>query len=196
MRRGAFGQDPRGYTMRELKKRLRGELIGRRRAMDKAVRSAADLDILEQLKPLADKASAVFTYASTDTEVDTRRLIAYCLERNIPVATPVSGDTELSFYYISNASQLKTGRFGIDEPPPDRPAFADKDTLCVVPALCADGDGLRLGYGRGYYDRFLSGFAGRSVILCYSAFRRTVPAEPHDVKADLTIFDRHLTEVG
>lgn len=164
--------------------------------MDAAEKSAADEDIFEQLKPFVDKAGAVFTYASTDIEVDTRRLIAYCLEKRISVALPVSGDTELSFYYITDASELKKGRFGIDEPPRDKPAFADKDTLCVVPALCADGGGLRLGYGRGYYDRFLSGFSGCSVILCYSTFKQAVLAEPHDIKANFTIFDRYLTEVG
>lgn len=182
--------------MRELKKRLRRELIERRRAMDAADRSSADIDIFEQLKPFLDKSGAVFTYASTDIEVDTRRLISYCLDRKIPVALPVSGDTELSFYYITDVSELKRGRFGIDEPPFGKPAIADSETLCVVPALCADGEGLRLGYGRGYYDRFLSGFPGRSVILCYSTFKRSVPAEPHDIKAGFTIFDRFLTEVG
>lgn len=164
--------------------------------MDAAEKTAADEDIFEQLKPFVDKAGAVFTYASTDIEVDTRRLISYCLERKIPVALPVSGDTELSFYYITDVSELKKGRFGIDEPPRNKPAVADKYTLCVVPALCADGEGLRLGYGRGYYDRFLSGFAGCSVIVCYGTFKQAVPAEPHDIRANFTIFDRKLTEVG
>lgn len=157
--------------------------------MDKAAKSAADEDIFGQLKPFIDKARAVFTYVSTDIEVDTRRVIAYCLEREIPVALPVSGDTELSFFYINGVSELKKGRFGIDEPPTDRPAVADENALCIVPALCADGKGLRLGYGRGYYDRFLSGFAGRSVIICYRDFKMKVPAEPHDFKANFTIFD-------
>lgn len=196
MRQGALGQGSRGYPMRELKKQLRRELIERRKAMSAAEKSTADKDIFEQLKPFADKARAVFTYASTDIEVDTRRLIAYCLDRKIPVALPVSGDTELSFYYITDVSELKKGRFGIDEPPLDKPAAADKNTLCVVPALCADGGGLRLGYGRGYYDRFLSGFSGCSVIVCYGTFKQAVPAEPHDIKANFTIFDRKLTEVG
>lgn len=181
--------------MRELKQALRRELIERRRAMDKTAKAAADADIFEQLKPLLEGVSAVFTYASTEIEVDTRRLIACCIDKGIPVALPVSGDTELSFYYINNVSELKKGRFGIDEPPTDRPAFADKRTLCIVPALCADGEGLRLGYGRGYYDRFLNGFEGRSVILCYRSFKMETPAEPHDIKADMTVFDRDMTEV-
>lgn len=181
--------------MRELKQALRRELIERRRAMDKTAKAAADADIFEQLKPLLGGVSAVFAYASTDIEVDTRRLIGYCLDNGIPAALPVSGDTELAFYRINALSELKRGRFGIDEPPRGKPAFADKETLCIVPALCADGEGLRLGYGGGYYDRFLSGFEGKSVILCYGAFKREVPAEPHDIRADLTVFDRGMTEV-
>lgn len=176
--------------MRELKQSLRKELIARRKAMSFDEKRSADLDIFEQVKPLLDKASMVFTYASTDIEVGTRRIIAYCLEHGIPIALPVSGELELSFYFINSAYDLKKGRFNIDEPPRIYPAKADKDTLCIVPALCADGEGLRLGYGRGYYDRFLSGFEGVSVILCYKSFKRDVPFEPHDVKANITIFDR------
>lgn len=177
--------------MRELKKALRKELIRRRKNMPQDVKSAADADIFEQLIPLVDKASAVFTYASASIEVDTRRLIAYCLENGIPVATPVSGDTELTFYFINSADELSSGRYGIDEPT-NRTAQAvpDENSLCIVPALCADGTGLRLGYGKGYYDRYLADFRGRSVIVCYSGFRMEVPSEPHDRRADMTIFDR------
>ena len=87
--------------MRELKKALRKELINRRKAMDLSEKALADADIFEQLKPLVNKARAVFTYASTEIEVDTRRLIDYCLAKKIPVALPVSGDEELLFFYIN-----------------------------------------------------------------------------------------------
>lgn len=176
--------------MRELKQALRRELKAQRKAMSAEEKSRADEDIFEQAKPFLDKAGSVFTYASAPIEVDTRRIIAYCIECGIPIALPVSGDSELSFYYIKSADELSKGRFNIDEPPLTRPAAPDKDTLCIVPALCADGEGLRLGYGRGYYDRFLSGFEGTSVIFCYKSFRRQVPAEPHDIKASFTLFDR------
>lgn len=177
--------------MHELKSALRKELIARRREMEPDAKTAADQSIFEQLKSYADKAGAVFSYASSGIEADTRRLISYCLKQGIPVALPVSGEYELTFYYISGENELSKGRFGIDEPPRLRPAAADKNTLCVVPALCADGEGLRLGYGRGYYDRFLSGFPGTSVIICYKSFKRAVPSEPHDIRADFTIFDEN-----
>ena len=182
--------------MREIKNALRKELISRRKAMNISEKAAADKDIFEQLVELVDNAEAVFTYASTEIEVDTRRIIDYCLEKNIPVALPVSGDAELEFFYINSASELKKGRYGIDEPPQTLPAVSSERTLCIVPALCADGDGLRLGYGKGYYDRFLSDFSGTSVIICYDDFRREVPAEPHDRKADYTFFNRKTVNDG
>ena len=182
--------------MREIKKALRKELIERRKSMDILEKSSADRDIFDQLKAFIFDFDKVFTYASTEIEVNTRMLIDYCIESNIPVALPVCGDTELKFYYIRSKDELKAGRYNIDEPPTDHPAFADENTLCVVPALCADGEGLRLGYGKGYYDRFLKDFRGTSVIICYDSFRQTVPSEPHDKKADITIFNRKTVNNG
>lgn len=176
--------------MRGLKSALRKELIARRKAMDPNEKRKADADIFEQIKPYLDKAETVFTYASSKIEVDTRRIIEYCLQNNIPIALPVSGDTMLDFYFINSEDQLKKGRFGIDEPPRNRKAEPSRGCLCIVPALCADGNGFRLGYGRGYYDRFLAYFTGRSVTICYNRFKQDVPKEEHDIKTDVTIFDR------
>ena len=176
--------------MQEVKRELRKQLIARRKAMSEAEKIQADESIFAQIKPFLEKASAVLTYVSTEIEVDTRRIMEFCFERGIPVAVPVSGDTELSFYEIRSFSELSEGRFGILEPANRSETFsADSDALCIVPALCADGNGARLGYGRGYYDRFLSRFNGKSIILCYSDFKMSVPTEPHDKRCAMTIFD-------
>ncbi len=176
--------------MREIKSALRKELIAKRKAMDAAKKAAADESIFRQLVPLVNCASSVFCYVSTEIEVDTRRIIGYCLSNNIPVALPVSGENELSFYYIDNINELKNGRYNIDEPPINRPAYASEKTLCIVPALCADKEGYRLGYGKGYYDRFLKSFKGTSVIICYKDFKCEVPKEAHDIQTTFTIFDK------
>lgn len=175
--------------MREVKKALRRKLIARRKALSAEEKRIADESIFRQLVPYIKQSDAVFCYASTEIEVDTRRLIDFCLEEKVPVALPVSGDTELSFYYIESASELHKGRYDIDEPPTRRPAVFSEKTLCIVPALCADGNGFRLGYGKGYYDRFLNIFSGVSVIVCYKSFKQEVPSEPHDMRAKFTVFD-------
>ncbi len=176
--------------MQEVKKALRRELIAKRRAMPANIKARADERIFEKLIPFLQKAGSVLCYVSTEIEVSTDKILDYCFENGIPVAAPVSGDSELSFYEIKSRSDLSEGRFGISEPINRDTEFkTDGNTLCIVPALCADGRGLRLGYGRGYYDRFLEHLNGTSVILCYGEFWRSVPAEPHDKRADFTIFD-------
>ena len=177
--------------MQEVKRSLRRRLIAERKAMRFDVRKTADESIFRQLIALVHDADIVLTYVSTDIEVDTRQLLQYCFDNKIHVGVPVSGDTELAFYEIHSFSELKDGRYGIPEPV-DRTAeiVTTPRSLCIVPALCADESGLRLGYGKGYYDRFLNRFPGKSAIICYSDFKMEVPAEPHDKKADMTIFDK------
>ncbi len=174
----------------EEKKLLRKSLIQRRSEMPPEIRKKADEAVFERLIPVLEQCSSVFTYISTEIEVDTHRLLSWCFEHKKPVAAPVSGDSELTFYPIHGMDELKTGRFGILEPL-DRsaPALPDANSLCIVPALLCDRSGLRLGYGRGYYDRYLSEFPGSSVIICYSDFVGEVPAEPHDIRADMVVTD-------
>lgn len=177
-------------SLTEQKKQLRRELIQRRREIPSEVKLQADERIFNALLPYLERCSGVFTYVSTEIEVDTRRLISWCFEHGKPVAVPVSGDSELTFFPIASFDELAEGRFHIQEPI-DRstPAVPDADSLCIVPALLCDMSGLRLGYGRGYYDRFLAGFPGKSAIICYSAFVGEVPAEPHDRRTDFVVTD-------
>lgn len=176
--------------MQEVKKSLRKELIARRRSLSADYKEKAEADIFEKIRPLLDRADIVFTYCSTEIEVGTRRIIAYCLEKGIKVALPVSGDTQLAFYCINSVDELQIGRYGIDEPVNrEVECVSTERSVCIVPALCADGYGARLGYGKGYYDRYLTDFRGLSVIICYDEFCMEVPCETHDVRADMTIFN-------
>lgn len=174
----------------EQKKALRKELISRRREISPDEKSERDKRIFERLLPLLEECSGVFTYVSTEIEVGTSLVIDWCFQRGKQVFTPVSGDYMLTFYRVRSWGELKSGRFGIKEPA-DRslPALADKSSLCIVPALCCDSDGFRLGYGRGYYDRFLADFPGKTAVICYSDFIMEVPRESHDRSTDLVITD-------
>lgn len=171
------------------KQALRRELIALRKAIPAEEKRAADERIFERLKPYLDNAGAVFTYVSTRFETDTRRIIDYCFEKGIPVAAPVSGDKEMKFFFIDGVEELAEGRFGILEPiNHDNEAISDERSVCIVPALSAEESGLRLGYGGGYYDRFLPRFRGTSIVISYDTLRREIPAEEHDICADISIF--------
>jgi len=59
--------------------------------------------------------------------------------------------------------------------------------LCLVPGLAFDEDGFRLGYGGGYYDRFLANFQGSTLGICYQTMQQAVPKQPHDLSVDEVI---------
>ena len=132
-----------------------------------------DVDIAARFLSLVQyrKADTVLTYVSTEIEVDTRCIISAALANGKRVAVPrcVPGTREMEFYYINGLDDLSPGAFGVLEPLPDSCEILTDFTqgICIVPGLCFDAMGFRLGYGKGYYDRFLSGFSGVTVGLCY-----------------------------
>lgn len=132
-----------------------------------------DLLILNNIKAsdIYNKIEDAFVYVSSEIEVDTRNLIEGMLSDGIKVAVPVSHeeDCSMSFYYINSLEELKVGTYGILEPDENKAkkAHFNKNTVCFVPALSFDKNGFRLGFGKGYYDRFLSSFSGITVGLCY-----------------------------
>ena len=75
----------------------------------------------------------------------------------------------MDFYWIQSIDQLERGSFGVLEPRVDQCKKVESfhDSLCVVPCLSCDRKGYRLGYGSGYYDRFLANYRGVTVALCY-----------------------------
>ena len=79
--------------------------------------------------------------------------------------------------------------FGISEPGEDCPLIArEAINLVLVPAVCYDRRGYRLGFGGGYYDRWLAGFSGVTVGLCREAvLQEAVPTEAHDARVDLLL---------
>lgn len=113
----------------------------------------------------------ILTYVSLDDEVDTKKLIKQALDDGKKVAVPkcVSGTRNMDFYFINSLNDLEQGAFGVLEPIVDR-CEKLKDFsfgLCIVPALSFDKRGFRLGYGKGYYDRFLGKFDGKVIGICY-----------------------------
>ena len=123
---------------------------------------------LEQYK----SARTVFAFVSKDIEVDTENIIKSALQDGKRVAVPLCNteDTTIRFYYISSFDDLKPGYYGLREPDTEKcpPADVNAADICLVPGLVYDRDGYRLGFGKGYYDRFLTDYAGLTVGICYS----------------------------
>lgn len=160
-------------NIKEYKNTLRNRFKERRRLMTQARKALADHRIAVRLRSLLyyRRAKTVLVYVSMPIEVDTREIITRALSDGKRVAVPrcVPGTREMEFYLIDSLESLSPGTFGVLEPEPD-PARLLTDfshSICVVPALACDRAGYRLGYGGGYYDRFLRDYPGEKVLILY-----------------------------
>ena len=135
-------------------------------------KNALDAEIQTRLiiSPEYRAAKAVLVYMARPTEIATSMIIHAALANNKIAALPVCvDDGVMVFREIRSLTALKPGKYGILEPDMSCPEYeAGEGDLCVCPALCCDMSGYRLGYGGGYYDRFLADFKGVKAALCYS----------------------------
>ena len=140
------------------------------------------------------KAKTVLLYFAKGSEVDLSRLAETALGMGKTVGYPrcVDGNA-MVFHKISDLSELCKGAFGIMEPPKSAPVLKTEGGVCFVPALAYDCDGFRLGYGGGYYDRFLKGFQGCKIGVAYSAcVTKKLPRGEHDQRTDYIITESQV----
>lgn len=183
-------------------KTLKNEL----RAKHKRYRVRCPENVKKQLdKKLAEKflgldeytnCKTLFLFVSSEIEVDTSAIMQQAFADGKRVAVPKCKDKlgNMDFYYINSVSQLEKGYYGIYEPSKACERVEDFDTgLCIVPGLCFDMYGYRLGFGKGYYDRFLECFKGTTVGLCYSkCTEHELPKTMHDKPVDILITDKYI----
>lgn len=188
--------------IRPLKAQLRDKYRQMRRDMPPAVKADRDSRIAERITHLWQyrQCKVLLTYVSTPIEVDTHRIIERALRDGKRVAVPrcVPNTRNMEFYFIDGLEELQPGCFGVPEPQPDpKRLLTDlNEGLCLVPAFSYDWHGFRLGYGKGYYDRFLSRFHGNIIGICYSeGIRPTLPHGRFDRAVELLVTDRFLRRV-
>ena len=165
------------------------------RAWAKACRAALDLHAVGQgmaaaLAPLPCWAAAdtVLAFCAMPDEPDTAEILHRTLAEGKRLLLPrVLSKTAMDWVEIPDLELLHPGAFGILEPPADLPAFdmaACRAPLALVPCLAASRDGVRLGRGGGYYDRFLAHYKGAKLLLCPEAvLTDTLPCDFYDEKA-------------
>lgn len=147
--------------------------------------------------PEFHRADTLLLFFPTRNEPDLSCLAERALALGKAVAYPIS-HTEtctLSFHSVGSLSELTPSTYGIPEPSPSAPEPALTDaSLCVVPALAYDRRGYRLGYGKGYYDRFLKDFCGTSIGVALDGFLcHTLPVGEHDIPLDILITETGVT---
>ncbi len=180
-----------------LKKALRQKLMAERKRISQESRQKMDTKITDIFlkSELYQTCEKVLIYVSTTEEVDTHGIIRQAIKDQKTVGVPlVDRETKtMSFYQIDDLNDLKEGFKGILEPVhKDRVVEIDSQTLCVVPGLSFNHSHYRIGYGGGFYDKFLSQHPILTVGLCRSTFYDSdeIPVDLHDQKIDSVITDK------
>lgn len=154
-------------------------------------KSEADEQICRHIvnSRIFSKTDTVLLYASIESEVDLSFLHSASKAAGKRIAYPkVISKGEMEFYYVDSYDDMAVGAYGIKEPRAECEYIALSELhspIIVVPALCFEKSGKRLGYGGGYYDRLLSRFTGISVGVSYTVcIADRLVTEQHDICVD------------
>ena len=136
------------------------------------------------------QAQTIYGYLPYNQEVRTWDLLQRAIEDGKRVAVPKVFGDEMRFIYISDFNGIEKGYAGIPEPVADGPVAVDKTALVLMPGLAFDSAGHRIGYGGGFYDKFLQSEPQHPTIaLCYDfQVLPEIETEEHDVPVDCVLW--------
>lgn len=183
------------------KKQIRKELIEKRKNIPKNKKAIYDKEISHKItqSDYFKKAHQVLVFASAHDEFDTRFIIERCRTEQKSVFYPLCLDNQgnMKFLKVNSDDDLKIGMYNISEPKQGCEEYSPKQNdLIIVPCLSADKDGYRIGYGKGYYDRFLKDFDGVSICPCYhELLTDSLPTDIYDIKINVLITEQFIKEV-
>lgn len=188
------------YEMRKHKTEIRERYLARRFAILPETRRAADERICRNVLSTAAYryADIVLFYYPVRGEIDIRPVVTAALAAGKRVAFPRcrESDRSMLFYFVDSEECFEDGSFGLREPKTSLPVLDEsaaegKNMLCIVPAVVYDKKGYRIGYGGGYYDRFLSKCSAATIGVIYGDFiMNTVPHGRYDISVDVVVSER------
>lgn len=172
------------------KNALRARIREQKRALTPAQIESASrrLTALLLRHPAYQNAGSIYGYLSYNQEVRTHALLQQALQDGKRVAVPrVEGD-RMRFYWLEDLSKVAPGCKGIPEPYGTEPVADDPEALVLMPGLAFDAAGHRIGYGGGYYDKFLAEQPHPTVALCYDfQLLPQLKTEDYDIPVDIVL---------
>lgn len=135
----------------------------------------------------------IYCYMDYRNEVETKRIIEAAWQMGKKVAVPkVFGDV-MEFFYIENFTELHPGTFNILEPEENTPANG-KNALVLMPGAVFDKNRNRIGYGRGYYDRYLKQHPKYKTMALAFEFQvlEKIPSEAHDIRPQIIVTEENV----
>ncbi len=183
------------------KKEIRKTLLSKRKEIPQEKKVIYDKAISKTIinSDYFKNAEQVLVFASTDYEFDTRYIIERCrlLYKRVFYPVCIDSDGTMEFLKVESVGDLQYGMYNILEPKPNCKKYVPKENdIVIVPALSVDKNGHRIGYGKGYYDRFLNSFNGISICPCYEEMvSDTLPIDENDIKINILVTENQLKEV-
>lgn len=182
------------------KEEIRFMIRREKRALFPEMREKAQKEIKKMVINLPSFliAKEIFTYVSYNQEVDTFSIITEALKQNKKVAVPKVDGKDIAFYYISSLSDLAPGYQQILEPTTAKLAYPSDEICMIMPGLAFDFNGNRLGYGGGFYDRYMERFEDipyQKIALAYDfQLMDAIPTQLFDQRIDQIVTPtRHIT---
>lgn len=174
------------------KQALRKEIREKKRAMTEAeiVAKSEALGALFLASDAYRQAKTIYGYLPYNQEVRTTAMLQQALADGKRVAVPKCYGEEMRFIYLDDLSQVEKGYCNIPEPISDGPVADDPTALVLMPGLAFTKEGLRMGYGGGFYDKFLAAEPNHPTLaLCYD-FQMVsyIPTEEYDVPVDTVLW--------
>ena len=174
------------------KKELRRQIREQKRAMteEQIVTAGARLGELFLNCPEYKAAKTIYGYLPYNQEVRTVPMLEQAMKDGKRVAVPKCYGDQMRFIYLDDLSQVESGYAGIPEPIADEPVAEDKTALVLMPGLAFTEDGNRMGYGGGFYDKFLAAEPDHpTVALCYD-FQMVdyIPTDDYDIPVDRVLW--------
>ncbi len=185
------------FGKRDEKNLIRKQMKQLRADMTRTERFEKSMQIFEQLitVPEFKRADRIYTYVSMDNEIDTIMLIDYSLSLEKRVFVPRVSGKDMEFYEISDISELNPGYRGIYEPDINgrEPDYSRTGFMCM-PGLAFDRSYNRIGYGGGFYDRYLSveNKLYKAALAYEAQLLESIPAQDGDVRPDMIVTEESI----
>lgn len=187
--------------LEERKKALRQEIKAAAAALDEGYTKEADLEIFSHVAglPEYEQAGTLFCFVGTSGEIDTAPILEDALRKGKRVGVPkCTARGIMEVREIWSLGDLEAGKYGILEPGKDAPVIQPEEiNLAIVPCMSCSHDGRRLGYGGGYYDRYLVRTRAVKAVICRERIMRAdIPVELHDQLMDMVISEHGVRRLG
>lgn len=174
------------------KQALRKQIREQKRAMteEQIVSKSEKLGELFLASEAYRQAKTIYGYFPYNQEVRTVAMLEQAIADGKRVAVPKCYGEEMRFIYLDDLSKVEKGYCGIPEPVEDGPVADDKTALVLMPGLAFTKEGLRMGYGGGFYDKFLAAEPEHPTLaLCYDfQMVEHIPTEDYDIPVNTVLW--------